>query len=147
MPFSGHFAPRSFTDTLLLPFIRVSRFPGARSAAGSYSTAPGLFVQPVIPFFRCSYKETSGSPKFPDYPFEYMPRSKTPVVSQSLAISLLRLLSSAACKASTFTRHIGIILLSTTIHISGLNLAACILDPHSFVLPLPGLHVWFTTAL
>ena len=26
-------------------------------------------------------KETAGSPKFPSYPFEDMPRSQTPVVS------------------------------------------------------------------
>ena len=33
----------------------------------------------LLPFFLP--KETSGSPKFPSYPFEYMPWSKTPVVS------------------------------------------------------------------
>lgn len=39
------------------------------------------------------------------------------------------------------------ILLPTTIKISGLNNAACILDSSSFVLPLLGLHVEFTTDL
>ena len=39
------------------------------------------------------------------------------------------------------------ILMSTTIIISGLNDAACILDPSSFVRPLLGLHVEFTTDL
>jgi len=39
------------------------------------------------------------------------------------------------------------ILVSTMIKISGLNHAAYILDPSSFVLPLLGLHVEFTTDL
>ena len=37
--------------------------------------------------------------------------------------------------------------MSTTIHISGLNVTACILNPLSFVLPLPGLHVRFIIIL
>jgi hypothetical protein len=39
------------------------------------------------------------------------------------------------------------ILLSTTIHISGLNHAACLLAHSSFVLPLLGWHVEFATDL
>jgi hypothetical protein len=39
------------------------------------------------------------------------------------------------------------ILVSTIINISGLYHAACILDPSSFVLPLLGVHVEFTTDL
>jgi len=39
------------------------------------------------------------------------------------------------------------ILLSTTIHISGLNHAACILAHSSFVLPLLGWHVEFAPDL
>src|SRR5205823_1440502 len=39
------------------------------------------------------------------------------------------------------------ILLTTTIHISGLHHAACILVPSSFVLPLLGVHVDFTADL
>jgi hypothetical protein len=39
------------------------------------------------------------------------------------------------------------ILLSTTIHISGLHHAACILAPSGFVLPLLGWHVEFATDL
>lgn len=40
-----------------------------------------------------------------------------------------------------------VILISTTKKISGLHHAACILDPSSFVRPLLGLHVEFTTDL
>ncbi len=39
------------------------------------------------------------------------------------------------------------ILMTTTIHISGLYHTACILASSSFVLPLPGLHVDVTTGL
>ena len=42
---------------------------------------------------------------------------------------------------------LGVILLPTTITISGLHHAACILDPSSPVRPLLGLHVEFTTDL
>ncbi len=40
---------------------------------------------PVPLLFRLLNKETNGSPKSPSYPFEYMPRSQTPVVSWTLA--------------------------------------------------------------
>ena len=43
-----------------------------------------------------------GSPKFPSYPFWYMPCSQTPVVSCLLALSRPGLLPSTACKASAF---------------------------------------------
>lgn len=47
-------------------------------------------------------QETNGPPKFPDYPFEYMPCSQTPVVSSILALSHLGLLPSAGMTASAF---------------------------------------------
>ena len=43
--------------------------------------------------------------------------------------------------------HLRVILLPTMMSISGLHDAACILDPSSFVRPLLGLHVEFTTDL
>jgi len=39
-------------------------------------------------------KETGGSPEFPGYPSELMPRSQTPVVSRSLALTQTGLLPS-----------------------------------------------------
>jgi hypothetical protein len=42
--------------------------------------------------------------KFPRCPREHMPRSQTPVVSYTLALSCLGLLPSTACKASAFSR-------------------------------------------
>ena len=41
---------------------------------------PGVLPKARLPP-TVLYKETSGSPKFPDYPFDYMPCSQTPVVS------------------------------------------------------------------
>ena len=43
--------------------------------------------------------------------------------------------------------HLRVILVPTMMSISGLHHAACILDPSSFVRPLLGLHVEFTTDL
>ena len=47
-------------------------------------------------------KETNGSPKFPGYPFKLMPRSLTPVVSCSLALTSSGLLPSTQMTASAF---------------------------------------------
>jgi hypothetical protein len=141
-----------------VPWASVPHLPGQASFARpsvlcSATTAkcpsrvPSLVARPPIPCRR-SRKETIGSPKFPSCPRRLMPRSQTPVVSCSLALSLPGLLPSAACTASAFPRFpCEFILLSTTIHISGLNSAACFLVPPSSVLPLPGLHVGFPTGL
>lgn len=56
-------------------------FP-ARSRAEAPLSARS-FVPPVHLVIRLSHKETDGSPKFPSYPYEDMPRSQTPVVSQT----------------------------------------------------------------
>src|SRR5262245_44512703 len=94
------------------------------------------------------YKDTIGSPKFPSHPSECMPRSQTPVVSWTLALSHPGLLPSGHCTPSAFPRcRLRNILWTTTIHISGLHHAAYILVPSSFVLPLLGVHVDFTPDL
>ena len=41
---------------------------------------------PVHLSFRLSCKETVGSPEFPGYPCEYMPRSQTPVVVSCMLV-------------------------------------------------------------
>jgi hypothetical protein len=118
---------------------------GSQKSRKQLSCAWGVCSTGYPMILRFYYKETFGSPKFPGYPFEYMPRSQIPVVSDTLAIPDIGLLSSAACRASTFPRTFGVILSSTTIHISGFNSAACTLVSPSSVLPLPVLHVGFTT--
>ena len=53
-----------------------------------------------VPHSGLCVKETVGSPKFPSFPSEDMPRSQTPMVSCALAIARPGLLPSSACKPS-----------------------------------------------
>ena len=107
----------------------------ARAEAPDHARA---FDHPV-PLSGYVVKETGGSPKFPSSPSGDMPRSQTPVVSCALAITHPGLLPSSACKLSAFpSRPLKDILLSTTIHISGLNHAACVLAPPAPYGPLRG---------
>ena len=53
-----------------------------------------MLFAPVILTPAVAPKETGGSPEFPDYPFAHMPRSQTPVVSRSLALTRTGLLPS-----------------------------------------------------
>lgn len=48
------------------------------------------------------YREAVGSLKFPSYPFEYMPWSKTTVVPPSLVMAIRGLLPSVNRKTSAF---------------------------------------------
>ena len=59
------------------------------------------FGRPVPPF-RVLHKEIGGSPKFPSYPWRYMPRSQTPVESRRLAKASPGLLPSGDKKPSAF---------------------------------------------
>ena len=76
-------------------------FLQARWRSGTLAPTPGLLGLPVR-LFRLSDKETTGSPKFPGYPFELMPCSSTPVVSSVLALSHSGLLPSATMNTSAF---------------------------------------------
>ena len=88
------------------------------------------------------HKETMGSPKFPSDPSEDMPRSQTPVVSCALACIAHRIVAFRCLQTVGFCLDTAeAILLTTTLHISGLNHAACLLAHSSFVLPLLGWHV------
>jgi hypothetical protein len=72
-------------------------------------------------------KETGGSPEFPVYPCEHMPRSQTPVVSRPLALARTGLLPSRSCILSALRPVARSYPLSTTIHFSEFNDAACLL--------------------
>lgn len=74
-------------------------FP-ARSQAEAPLSARS-FVPPVHLVIRLSHKETDGSPKFPSYPYEDMPRSQTPVVSRTHRPSAL---GTAAFRTATRRR-------------------------------------------
>jgi hypothetical protein len=100
------------------------------------------------PPFREFCSETGGSPKFPSYPSEDMPRSQTPVVSCALASIAHRIVAFRRMQTVGFGLDAAeAILLTTTIHISGLNDTACLLAHSSFVRPLLGWHAEFTTDL
>ena len=76
------------------------------------------------------------------------PLHKTPVVSLSLAIAQPGLLPSAQSNASAFTCTAGLSsLMDHNYTFFGAQYRACTLVPSSFVLPLPGLHVDFSTDL
>ncbi len=75
-----------------------------------------------------------------------MPRSQTPVVSCALASIAHRIVAFRRMQTVGFCLNAAeAILLTTTIHISGLNDAACLLARSSSILPLLGWHVEFTT--
>jgi hypothetical protein len=85
--------------------------------------------------------ETGGAPKFPSSPSADMPRSPTLVVSCALAaiahriVAFRRMPTVGLCLDAAEA-----ILLTTTLHMSGLNAAACLLAHSSFVRPLLGWH-------
>jgi hypothetical protein len=75
-----------------------------------------------------------------------MPRSQTPVVSWALAAIAHRIVAVRRMQTVGFGLDAAeAILLTTTIHISGLHDAACLLAHSRFVLPLLGWHVEFAT--
>src|ERR1022692_3428843 len=80
---------------------------------------------PVTLWPAVAPKETGGSPEFPGYPSEHMPRSQTPVVSRPLALARAGLLPSSHCILSALPSLARIYLLSTIIHFSEFNDAAC----------------------
>src|SRR5438874_13400043 len=74
-----------------------------------------VLVSPVTPAPAVVPKETGGSPEFPDYPPERMPRSQTPVVSRPLALARAGLLPSGHWIPSAFRPVVRTYLLTTTI--------------------------------
>lgn len=86
-----------------------------------------MLFGPVILYPAIAPKETGGSPEFPDYPCEHMPRSQTPVVSCPLALARTGLLPSNRCRLLAFAPVARAYPLTTTIHFSEFNDAACAL--------------------
>ncbi len=86
-----------------------------------------MLIAPVTLTPAMAPKETAGSPEFPDYPFAHMPRSQTPVVSCRLALSRTGLLPSDVCISSALRSVARTCPLSTIIHFSEFDYAACVL--------------------
>jgi hypothetical protein len=102
---SASFLTRGSIPDVLTYFVsrKSCTFSGSLSRRSLRLNARSL-GQPVHLYFRRFHQETVGSPKFPSCPCEHMPRSQTPVVSYTLAITCLGLLPSAACNASALGR-------------------------------------------
>ena len=105
--------------------------------ASFVETVSELKVPPAFPWHRrrqdvtlapaIAPKETGGSPEFPDYPFAHMPRSQTPVVSCPLALAQTGRLPSTCSIVSALGSLARTYLLTTIIHFSEFNDAACVL--------------------
>ena len=105
--------------------------PGSRRGRLVYRPHPAanarVLLAPVTRIPAMTPKETGGSPEFQDYPSERMPRSQTPVVSPPLAWTRTGLLPSGHWIPSAFNPVARIYRLTTTIHFSEFNSAACVL--------------------
>ena len=103
LPISGRFTFAPFPIPCCFPSVCVSRYFGTHRRAGATRSAPGLLIirYPFSSGFILS-KETGGSPKFVSCPSTRMPRSKTPVVSLTLAISCEGLMPSRLCNSVGF---------------------------------------------
>ena len=139
LPVSGRFTRRSLPDTVpaslrsCCPTRARGLVEAPRSRQGLWSPGPPI---------RELCTETGGSPTFPSYPSEDMPRSQTPVVSCALAYIAHRIVAFRRLQTVGFYLDTAeAILLTTTLHISGLHHAAYLLAHSSFVLPLLGWHV------
>jgi hypothetical protein len=106
LPVSGRFTCRSLPDTLSAPSICVP--PCGSLTAGSSLPPPGLLVRRYPCSSGTSDKETAGSPKFPGFPCEGMPRSSTPVEATALALAHRGLLPSAALTASALATALAV---------------------------------------
>src|SRR5438128_9759367 len=117
--------------------------------ASFVETVCGLKVPPAFPWHRrhqdvtlapaIAPKETGGSPEFPNYPFAHMSRSQTPVVSCPLALAQTGRLPSTCSIVSALGSLARTYLLTTIIHFSEFNDAACVLTlPLLWTPPLSG---------
>ena len=86
-----------------------------------------MLVLPVTHVPASAPKETGDSPEFPDCPSERMPRSQTPVVSRPLALTQTGLLPSKGCILSALGPVTRTYPMTTIIHFSEFNDAACAL--------------------
>src|SRR5207245_6043661 len=86
-----------------------------------------VLVKPVTRAPALAPKETGGSPEFPDYPSEHMPRSQIPAVSHPADLGAGRTAAFQSLQLSALGPVARTYPLSTTIHFSGFNSAACVL--------------------
>lgn len=107
-------------------------FPPARAGFGSFTvgvqrSTPGCWLRRAPVFRRCRPRRREVLPSSRMTPLERMPRSQTPVVSRPLALTRTGLLPSRHWIPSAFSPVARTYRLTTTIHFSALNSAACVL--------------------
>jgi len=150
---SGPFRGRSVLPLLprylvALVFLCVPCPCTARLGGASLLPAPGVFTSPVgtpTPDFLQGNHWLSQVPESPLW-------RHAPLLDPGGVLHTRRIASRTAAFRSLHTVGFGLdpaeaILLTTTLHISGLHHAACILVPSSFVRPLLGVHVDFAPDL
>ena len=111
--------------------------------AGNTHSAPGPFGKPVVLTPAMCGREAVGSPKFPSYPYEYMPcPHQTPVVPflTCHVVEKVCCLPPGEKRRLSLPRVGGLSLRTTTNHISGLNLTACTLTTPGTEHPIAGMH-------
>jgi hypothetical protein len=139
----------SLPDTLLCLSFNLCFFSDSTLEAETSSKCLEFCLLTGFPVtFILSARTTHGSLKFPNYPFEYMPCSKTPVEIQPLAISQLNLLPSTPLNGVGFHSYFKSL---SNVHNSN-PFRGSITRPVSslssgFELPLPGLPSDFVTDL
>ena len=130
-------APRYLARLLSL----CPRHSGLADPTEAYRSTPGLLVSRYPLSSGIFSKETYGSPKFPSRPYEYMPRSRTPVVSPRHRHSAL---ATAAFRTSRRRRlspaTAGLSYRPQQSAISGLSHAACTLTTPGVAPPIAGTH-------
>ena len=94
---------------------------------GEISANARVLLAPVTRGPAMVPKETGGPPEFPDYPSEHMPRSQIPVVSPSAGLGADRTAAFPSLHESALGPVVRTYPLTTTIHFSGFNSAACAL--------------------
>src|SRR5262245_41155003 len=99
---------------------RLVRCP-RRAANARVLFSPVTHAPAVVP------KETGGPPEFPDYPSERMPRSQISVVALPAGLGAGRTAALQWLHQSAFGPVAQTYPLTTTIHFSGFNSAACVL--------------------
>jgi len=138
LPISGSFTCRSFPDTLLASIVR--GIPAGLVARGKLQVTPGPLVsRSPFPALQQGDRWLSQVPEFPLW--KHAPLSDPGGVlgtrHTAPRTAAFRRLQTVGFPLDDLWRDI---LVSTTIHLSGLNHAACVLATPGFVRPLTGRH-------
>ena len=114
---------------------------------GTFHLNAGISPDAGSPYILLLPKEAFGPPKSPSYPMDACPGLRPRWCPRHIAIARPGLLPSSRYKLSAFSRTQQDYPHDHHYTDFGAQYRACTLDPSSFVLPLLGLQVDFTTDL